>query len=147
MESFRGRRALQRLFSTFPDGSPGVGLLLLRVSVGGTATVQGVLYLSGVANHSIAVWLIGFTLILCGLALTVGLLTPLAGLFVGLCVSGIALSWIPVPPFPLLDSKLADSGMIIIAVAIALLGPGAFSFDGYLFGRREIVIPPRPPES
>jgi hypothetical protein len=37
--------------------------------------------------------------------------------------------------------------MIIIAVAIALLGPGAFSFDGYLFGRREIVIPPRPPES
>jgi hypothetical protein len=24
-----------------------------------------------------------------------------------------------------------------------LLGPGAFSLDGYIFGRREIVIPPR----
>lgn len=147
MESFRGRRALQRLFSTFPGGSPGVGLLLLRVAVGGAATVQGVLCLSGFANHAIGVCIIDLTLILCGLALTVGLLTPLAGLFVGLCASGIALSWIPVPPFPLLDSKLVNCGMIITTVAIALLGPGAFSFDGYLFGRREIVIPPRLPDS
>jgi len=26
-------------------------------------------------------------------------------------------------------------------LAIALLGPGAFSIDSYRFGRREIVIP------
>jgi len=32
--------------------------------------------------------------------------------------------------------------MIVTAVAIALLGPGAFSLDGRLFGRREIVIRP-----
>jgi len=27
-----------------------------------------------------------------------------------------------------------------MAAAIALLGPGAFSLDSYLFGRREVVI-------
>jgi hypothetical protein len=39
--------------------------------------------------------------------------------------------------------------MTVAAVALALLGPGAFSLDGRLFGRREIVIPPssRKPES
>jgi len=30
---------------------------------------------------------------------------------------------------------------VILAAAIALLGPGAFSLDARLFGRREIVIP------
>jgi len=39
--------------------------------------------------------------------------------------------------------------MIVTTIALALLGPGAFSLDGRLFGRREIVIPPssRQPES
>jgi guanyl-specific ribonuclease Sa len=36
---------------------------------------------------------------------------------------------------------------VLIAASIAMLGPGAYSVDGYLFGRREIVIPPRGPES
>jgi len=45
------------------------------------------------------------------------------------------------------DVRLMACGMIVAAVALALLGPGAFSLDGRLFGRREIVIPPatRPP--
>jgi hypothetical protein len=30
-----------------------------------------------------------------------------------------------------------------IAVSLALAGPGAYSIDAYLFGRREIRIPPR----
>jgi hypothetical protein len=29
-----------------------------------------------------------------------------------------------------------------LAIAISLLGPGAFSFDARIFGRREIRIPP-----
>jgi hypothetical protein len=34
-----------------------------------------------------------------------------------------------------------------MAVAVALLGPGAFAVDARLFGRREVVIPrpSRPP--
>jgi hypothetical protein len=30
----------------------------------------------------------------------------------------------------------------VIAVALCLLGPGAFSLDARWFGRREVVIPP-----
>jgi uncharacterized membrane protein YphA (DoxX/SURF4 family) len=31
--------------------------------------------------------------------------------------------------------------LLLVSLAIALLGPGAFSIDSYFFGRREIVIP------
>ena len=46
-------------------------------------------------------------------------------------------------------SWLALAFFIVMATAIVLLGPGAFSLDARLFGRREIVIPlaARPPDS
>lgn len=118
----------------------------MRAAVGFTAVVQGILYLPGMAVHSALLWIAALALIFGGVLLVIGLLTPLAGFLVGLCVAGMALSWLPVPPSLLLDSRMVDSGMIVTAIAIALLGPGAFSIDGYLFGRREIEIPPRPPE-
>jgi uncharacterized membrane protein YphA (DoxX/SURF4 family) len=92
---------------------------------------------------------VGLPLTMGGAALAIGFLTPYAGLLVGLCFLGIALSWFPAPSWGLHDGRLVAFGMIITTVAIALLGPGAFSLDGRLFGRREIVIPPssRPPES
>jgi hypothetical protein len=40
---------MQRLFSTFPAGSPGFGLLLLRAAVGTTAIMQGFLYIVGLS--------------------------------------------------------------------------------------------------
>ena len=45
-----------------------------------------------------------------------------------------AISALPLPAQSL-------AGVIILAAAIALLGPGAFSVDARLFGRREILIP------
>jgi uncharacterized membrane protein YphA (DoxX/SURF4 family) len=144
-----GRYALQRLFSTFPSGRPGIGLLILRAAVGLTATAEGIFYLSGPSNPSLAKWLPGVVLIASGAALAAGFLTPVAGFLVGLCFVGIALSWFPAPSWGMRDGRLLAYGMIITAAAIVLLGPGAFSFDGRLFGRREIVIPPssHPPES
>ena len=144
-----GRYALQRLYSTFPGGRPGIGLLLLRAAVGLTATTQGVFYLLGPSNPASGKWLLGLVLIASGAAMAAGLFTPFAGLLVGLCFLGIGLSWFPAPARGLHDVRLLSYGMTITAVALALLGPGAFSFDGRLFGRREIVIPPssRPPES
>ena len=32
-------------------------------------------------------------------------------------------------------------------ISLALTGPGAYSLDAHLFGRQEIIIPPRPPSS
>ena len=43
-------------------------------------------------------------------------------------------------------SMPASLYMMAIAAAVALLGPGAFSVDSRVFGRREIVIENRNPE-
>ncbi len=144
-----GSYALQRLYSTFPGGNPGLGLLLLRAAVGLAAAAHGVLYLSGPSIPSPGKWLLGLVLIVNGMALTAGFFTPVTGLLLGLCFLGIAVSWFPAPTWGLHDGRLVACGMIVTAIALALLGPGAFSLDGRLFGRREIVIPPssRPPES
>lgn len=38
-------------------------------------------------------------------------------------------------------SVLSEIYAIVLAAAIILLGPGAFSLDARFFGRREIIIP------
>jgi uncharacterized membrane protein YphA (DoxX/SURF4 family) len=70
--------------------------------------------------------------------LLVGLMTPLVAALVAAGGIGIALSWIPSPRF---DSYLSITNLIILPIAIALLGPGAFSLDARMYGRREITIP------
>jgi uncharacterized membrane protein YphA (DoxX/SURF4 family) len=149
MMARQGRYALQRLYSTFPGGRPGIGLLLLRSAVGFTAAAEGAFYLSGPSNPTSGRWLLGVVLIASGATLAAGFLTPIAGLLVALSFLGIAFSWFPEPSWGSHDARLVTFGMIIAAAALALLGPGAFSFDGRLFGRREIAIPPslHPPES
>jgi len=144
-----GRYALQRLYSTFPGGRPGLGLLLLRTTVGLAAIAEGVFCFSDPSIPSMDKWLLGLFLTASGLALAIGFLTAFVRPLLGLCFLGIALSWLPAPSWGVRDPRLVGVGMIVAAVAIALLGPGAFSLDGRLFGRREIVIPPssRPPES
>lgn len=146
VECVSGRLPLQRLFSTFPSGRPGIGLLLLRTALGGLAVTLGVLELAGAIEHTVLVWTVASVLVVSGAGLVVGFMTPLASVLVGLCVLGMTLSWIPAPPLASIGVTLVALLMVIIAIGIALLGPGAFSVDGQLFGRREIVIPPRAPE-
>ncbi|HEX8881207.1 MAG TPA: DoxX family protein [Candidatus Acidoferrum sp.] len=108
------------------------------------ALTLGALYLSTRIEHAAAVWVIASILIIGGVALVIGFLTPFASLAIGLCVLGMAFSWFPVTPLIPSGARLMTLVIVTTAVALALLGPGAFSMDGYLFGRREIVIPPRP---
>ena len=69
--------------------------------------------------------------------LLVGLMTPVMATVVTLGAGALAAS-----------GRLEPSlELIVLAVAVALLGPGAFSLDARMFGRREILLPnPRPPK-
>lgn len=129
---------MQRWFSTFPGDSPGFGLLLLRITLGITTLFKGVEYLSETNRLIFLNWIIGLFAIFVGMFLLVGFLTPIISVivFAGNIVL-ISLSLIN-NQFILLPSEIYA---IVLAIAIILLGPGAFSLDARLFGRREIIIP------
>jgi uncharacterized membrane protein YphA (DoxX/SURF4 family) len=79
-----------------------------------------------------------------GLSLAVGFLTPAAAALLALSTAGIALSWLPAPTPNLVAAPLSAVLLVTIDIAVALLGPGSFSVDSRLFGRREIIIPDVP---
>ena len=137
----RKERCLRKLFSTFPSEWPGVGLLLLRALVGCSLIVHGIGYVQ-TPNDGLVTWGLAILAFAGGAFLLAGLMTPLVALLVAAGGIGIALSWLPLPSQDLFDSYLAIINLIVLPIAIAFLGPGAFSLDARMFGRREITIPP-----
>jgi hypothetical protein len=115
--------------------------LVLRAAVGLTAAVEGVAYLGIDGPASPGTLTIGLVLAASGASLLAGFLTPLAAVLVGSCAGGLGLSSLPTPSPHLFVDSLTIAFVVIVALAIVLLGPGAYSLDSYLFGRREIVIP------
>lgn len=85
--------------------------------------------------------MIAVALILVGTMLTVGVLTPLACVLAALTSVLSNSPWVAFSSPTSLDDWIGRIFFVIVSLAIALLGPGAFSLDAYLFGRREIVIP------
>jgi uncharacterized membrane protein YphA (DoxX/SURF4 family) len=129
------------MFPTFPSGWPGVGLLLLRLTLGLTIGAYGAAYLAEWRHLGYVTWTVGLLAVAGGLSLLIGYLTPFTGALAGLTTVSSAFSWFPAPNSNLFDTGLATALATVIAVAIICLGPGAFSLDARLFGRREIVIP------
>lgn len=130
---------MQRLFSAFPDRGPGAGLLLLRAAVGATLVIEGSASLMA-RPGVIGTLVTGSFVVLVGVMLVVGVLTPLAGVSAPI-VSLLWAAWQPGPALDSMDGWIGGVFFVMVSLAIALLGPGAFSLDAYLFGRREIVIP------
>ena len=111
----------------------------MRATVGVFLVVHGGASLAG-EEHGRWALVVGLLAMVAGAALLIGFLTPLAALLAGLVSIGSALSWLP-PLIPnVFGGAPAAIFLIVMAAAVLLLGPGAFSLDARLFGRREIVI-------
>ena len=122
-----------------------MGLLLLRIGVGVTAIIRGGVYLGNHAHSMTLQWLIGSTVVATAVSVLIGFLTPVMGALTGLGIIGTSLLPLPESTVMLLHSKASEILVLTMAAAIVFLGPGAFSLDARLFGRREIIIPPRSP--
>jgi putative oxidoreductase len=122
---------VQRLFSNFARGWPGRGLLMQRLLLGiaelyccfacliatpfcGTVVPQGIGALAGIL-------------------ILAGLWTPVAGIVVA-----IAEGWIA---FSLPASAALPAVLAVLGASLALIGPGAWSLDARLFGRKRIEPP------
>ena len=79
-------------------------------------------------------WLVVATVLIIPSCLLVGFMTPIVAIVMGLAVAALVL-------FSKFDTSQSALIVIVLTVAIALLGPGAFSIDARMFGRREILIP------
>lgn len=124
-----------------------MGLLLLRATVGLALMVQGGACLTG-GDPGSGAWAVGPLVVVTGAALLIGGLTPVVSFLAELLGVSLAFSWLP-PWIPdVFGDGPATIFLVVMATAILLLGPGAFSLDARWFGRREVVIPPpthRPP--
>lgn len=132
---------MQRGFSMFPDGLPGAGLLLLRVASGALLLVQGAAYFVDWHNLTLVVSPIAALAVASGAALLIGYLTPFAGVLAAMISISAAFSWFPVPILDVFEARLTAVLATVIFAALVCIGPGAFSLDARLFGRREIIIP------
>ncbi|WP_331651264.1 hypothetical protein [Dokdonella sp.] len=113
----------------FPGQAPGVALLLLRVSVAVGLFVDGSLRFPLDPGR----WDFPLRLAL-GVFLLAGAFTPLFALL------ACAVSIVDIVDPGLSCAPIALIG-ILNASALGLLGPGAFSLDARIFGRRLIVLP------
>ena len=121
---------LRRLFSSFARGWPGAGLLLLRLIAATALAQQGIAGLSD--GSSIRPLLFAGILIVFAILLIAGLWTPIAGALVAITELWRVFARTGDPWFHILLGTLG--------IALALLGPGAWSVDARLFGWKRIDI-------
>ncbi len=122
---------MQRLFSTFADGWPGGGLLMQRLLAGAVLVYDAVVCLQGQPVYS--AYLPHAIAALAGALLLAGLWTPVAGIVVA-----IAEVWIALSPEQNVSMAIV---LAILGATLAMIGPGAWSVDAMLYGRKHIEPP------
>jgi putative oxidoreductase len=121
---------LPRLFSTFVRGWPGVGLLLIRLVAGITLVSRGIVGLQGAPQFERAITHVLSTG--AGILLLAGLWTPIAGV-----LAAVIELW---HTFSHPGDALTHIMLATLAIAVSLVGPGAWSVDARLFGWKRIDI-------
>ena len=119
---------MQRLFSTFANGWPGLGLLLQRLVTGIALLYNGIAQVEAPTTGLMTPEITGAVL---GLFILTGLWTPVAGAMIAVVEVWVALSgagdvWIPII-------------LGVLGGTLAMIGPGAWSIDAHLFGRKHIA--------
>ena len=127
--------ALQRLFSTFPNGWPGFGLLLLRLGIGIALICVGINDLLRAAGEPVTV---ARDLVAAagGALLIAGLWTPVTGALIAIDEFWMAASLY----FSHRNGQSTHVLFAVLTAGVAMLGPGAWSIDARLFGRRRFGI-------
>ena len=121
---------LQRLYSTFADRWPGAGLLLQRVLV---ATMLVRFCVIRLTDSPFSISMIPLIIGACaGTLFLVGLWTPFVGALIAVLEVWVAVTHLGDPWISIM--------LATIGATTAMLGPGAFSIDAALFGRRHLDV-------
>jgi putative oxidoreductase len=123
---------VQRLFSTFPNGWPGRALFFLRLVASAPLLHQSIAFICGFTHSSVLA--LELVALASAILLVLGFCTPMAALLL------VAVQvWLAFQAHELLG---VHSLLAAIGVALSMLGPGAWSIDAHLFGRKRIDFPP-----
>jgi uncharacterized membrane protein YphA (DoxX/SURF4 family) len=123
-------RLFRQLFSTFPRGWPGTGLLLMRLVAGFILMDRGIAVLWGEPPlEQVVVYVLATG---AGILLVIGFWTPIAG-----ALAAAVEVWCV---FSQPGDRLTHILLVTLCAAVALLGPGAWSLDARLFGWKRIDI-------
>lgn len=117
----------------FPQGGPGIGLLLLRIATAGMFALN----LTHPFNFPSPLhWFIVSLIGVISLGLLLGLVTPILTIIA--CAAAVANLFFADQPIDVVYIL-----RILTSAALFFLGPGAYSVDARLFGLRVTVVPPR----
>ncbi len=121
---------MRRLFSTFPRGLPGAGLLVMRLAASIVLAARDTAVFHSTLTAASAAWP-AFQLVV-AIMLLAGLWTPITGVLV-VAIEVARLLSKPADPW-------ANLLLAALGLALVLVGPGVWSIDAWMFGWRRIDL-------